>query len=130
MITELVPNLSERITSSDCIGCQKNCCERWEIFYKFPDKGDLPEQLWYSEIERFKMLEGLGDKISTRDTAEGTWLIFNIPCRHLNPDKTCSIYNSPDRPLLCRHFPYSISTEEDCPRLTSHLNLTTSGGRF
>ncbi|MCK9544185.1 MAG: hypothetical protein M0R03_19370 [Novosphingobium sp.] len=108
-----VPNLSERISSSDCAKCKDNCCEKFEIFYPYPDESE-ESKIFYSEIKRFLMLETIGEKITTRDDDTGTWLVFNFPCRFLRHDKTCNIYNSPHRPLLCRKFPYACSTKKDC----------------
>lgn len=110
------PNLSPRVTSDDCAGCGR-CCEKFEIWYP-PADGSLHTDIVRSEIRRFQMLKDIGDKITVRDDERcGTWLVFNIPCRHLNPDKTCAIYDSPDRPLLCRHFPYPDSLPVDCPHM-------------
>lgn len=113
MDKSFISNLSERISSSNCAKCKDNCCEKFEIFYQYPDES-LESQIFYSEIKRFLMLEEIGEKITTREDKNGTWLVFNFPCRFLNNDKTCNIYNSPHRPLLCRHFPYANSTKEDC----------------
>lgn len=110
------PNLSKRVTSDDCKGCGR-CCEVFEIWYP-PADGSLQTDIIRSEIQRFRLLAGVGDAITTRDDhMGGTWLVFNIPCRFLREDKTCAIYNSPERPLMCRHFPYGDSTRDDCPRL-------------
>lgn len=111
----MIPNLSRRVTSGDCKGCG-HCCEVFEIWYP-PADGTLQTDIIRSETQRFKLLAGVGDAITTRDDDNGTWLVFNIPCRFLNEDKTCAIYDSPNRPLLCRHFPYPESSVEDCPRL-------------
>jgi len=113
------PNLSERITSKECEGCGK-CCESFEIWYD-----DSCEEVQKSEIYRFMALSEIGKKTTTRReiltdgkrTTSGTWLIFNFPCQHLNPDKSCAIYTSVSRPLLCRLYPYPGTTKEDCPKV-------------
>ncbi len=110
------PNLSMWIASEDCAGCGR-CCEVFETWYPAPD-GTLNTAIQRSEIQRLQMLAEIGDRITTRENEDGsTWLIFNVPCRYLNEDKTCAIYDSPERPLLCRYFPYPESTPEDCPRM-------------
>jgi Fe-S-cluster containining protein len=115
------PNLSDRIRSSDCIGCGI-CCEKFEIWYP-PADGSIRTDIMRSEIDRFKMLSGIGDLITTRSEADGSiWLVFNLPCRYLQADKTCAIYHSTERPLLCRYFPYATSTKDDCPQLRSETH--------
>jgi Fe-S-cluster containining protein len=104
-------NLSNRITSEDCKGCGK-CCEVFEVWYD-----DACRPTLKSEIQRFQLLQGIGDLITTRPAPDGVWLVFNSPCRHLNPDKSCAIHESPDRPMLCRQFPYPASSKEDCPKV-------------
>ena len=120
MISENNTNLSKRIISKDCEECGK-CCELFEIWYD-----DSCEEVQRSEIRRFMMLAEIGKKITTRKevltdgqkTTSGTWLIFNFPCRYLNPaDKSCYIYQSQFRPLLCRLYPYPGTTKEDCPKV-------------
>jgi Fe-S-cluster containining protein len=101
-------NLSTRIKSEDCQGCGR-CCESFEIWYP----KDSPDIL-LSEIQRFQLLKTIGERITTRKEKDGTWLIFNFPCLKLNSDKTCSIHENPDRPLLCLMFPYPETTKEDC----------------
>ena len=59
----------------------------------------------------------IGDSITSRDDGDVTWLEFHFPCKHLQSDKTCAIYNDPNRPLLCRRFPYPNSTVKDCPKV-------------
>ena len=110
------PNLSDRVTPVDCDGCGR-CCEAFEIYYPAPD-GSIERELYRSEIQRFMMLSEIGNKITTRPATDGgTWLVFNYPCRFLTHDKRCEIYDSPNRPFLCRCFPYPNSTSDDCPRL-------------
>lgn len=110
------PNLSHRVTSEDCDGCGK-CCEAFEIYYPAPD-GSLELDIYLSEMQRFMMLSEIGDKITIRKAPDGgTWLVFNFPCRFLRHDKRCEIYDSPNRPMLCRCFPYPNSTKDDCPKL-------------
>ena len=110
------PNLSHRVTSDDCANCGY-CCEVFEIWYPALD-GTVSNAVIRSEIQRLQMLSDIGDKITTRDNSDGsTWVIFNIPCKYLTPEKKCAIYDRPDRPLMCRQFPYPLSTPEDCPKL-------------
>jgi len=108
---DVTPNLSKRITSDDCRDCGK-CCESFEIWYD-----DESPEVVNSEIQRFKTLDTIGDKITTRKVKGGTWLVFNFPCKFLKEDKTCAIYESPNRPLLCRMFPYPLSDKQDCPKV-------------
>ncbi|MFA5407764.1 MAG: YkgJ family cysteine cluster protein [Bacilli bacterium] len=116
------PNLSNRVDSEDCANCG-HCCEIFEIWYP-PSDGTVNMEIIRSEIQRLQMLSGIGDKITTRDNSDGsTWVIFNVPCRYLNEDKMCAIYNSPDRPWLCRYFPYPKSTVKDCPKLVENSNV-------
>lgn len=109
---EFKPNLSKWIIPEvDCTGCGK-CCERFTQFYSFEN-----DPVMNSEAQRFMMLEGFGEKMHLEgDTAkQGLWLIIDIPCKHLTADKRCAIYNSPDRPLLCRKYPHSGLS--DCPKV-------------
>jgi len=109
-------NLSDRVTSEDCAGCGY-CCETFEIWYPAPDENQWTDII-RSEIKRLQMLSRFGRLITTRSNDDGsTWVVFNIPCRYLQPDKSCSIYYHPERLLLCRCFPFSSSTKEDCPKL-------------
>lgn len=110
---EINPNLSTRVTSEDCKGCGR-CCEIFEIWYDDACRPSLK-----SEIQRFQLLVDIGDKITTRKEEGGEWLVFNFPCRHLLPDKSCAIYESPDRPRLCREFPYLASSKNDCLKVRS-----------
>jgi Fe-S-cluster containining protein len=102
----------------DCIGCGK-CCESFEIGYPNPPKKEMKviDAVWRSEIDRFKMLVGIGDKITTLDDGDCTWLIFTVPCKYLLSNKTCEIYDNPIRPLLCRKFPYPTTTKNSCPKI-------------
>ena len=114
------PNLSDRVTSEVCDGCGK-CCEAFEIYYLPPD-GSIEMAIYRSEMQRFMMLSGIGDNITTREAEDGgTWLVFNYPCKFLTHDKRCEIYDSPNRPFLCRCFPYPNSTSEDCPKLNDDI---------
>lgn len=117
------PNISRRIISEDCKDCGK-CCEVFEIWYPpadFPTKTPAEKfelMLKRSELVRILLLSGSEDIFSVREDVDGgVWLCFNRPCRHLLPDKSCAIYESPDRPLICRAFPYPNSTETDCPKI-------------
>lgn len=109
-------NSSRYIDPTICRTCGQ-CCQYFEVWYP---KDSNPIIL--SEMQRFKALAFIGDKISIREEKLGYWLRFNIPCKHLrqNSDSglfSCAIYNSPDRPLLCQHFPYWDSTGRDCPHI-------------
>jgi Fe-S-cluster containining protein len=107
-------NLSLYIDPETCRSCGE-CCKNFEIAY---DK-DL-DPIILSEMHRFQMLRGIGKKITIQEEDGMYWLVFNFPCEHLrkvNGRYSCAIYNSPDRPLLCRHFPYKNSTTQDCPDL-------------
>jgi Fe-S-cluster containining protein len=101
----------------DCKGCGK-CCEIFEISFPL-EPGNQGEWIFRSEIERIRMLEGMEEKTELREEPEtGTlWLIFKIPCQHLQADKSCAIYHDPKRPLLCRCFPYRNSTKASCPKV-------------
>jgi len=110
----MIPNLSPHIDPETCRSCGE-CCKNFEIAY---DK-DL-DPIFLSEMRRLQMLRGIGKKITIREEEDVYWLVFNFPCEHLrkvNGRYSCAIYNSPDRPLLCRHFPYHNSTTRDCPHL-------------
>lgn len=107
-------NESPRIDPAVCRTCGE-CCKYFEIGYS----RDC-EPLVLSEIARFRMLSGIGKKITVREDEDGIWLRFNFPCKHLrkaNGRYSCAIYNSPDRPLLCRLYPHPDST--DCPHATA-----------
>jgi Fe-S-cluster containining protein len=115
-------NLSKQIIPEiDCKNCGK-CCESFEIWYD-----DSCEEVQKSEIRRFMMLAEIGKKITTRKetltdgkkTTSGVWLIFNYPCKYLTSEKRCLIYTSSFRPLLCRLYPYSGTTKDDCPKVRS-----------
>ncbi|MBP2147229.1 Fe-S-cluster containining protein [Methanofollis sp. W23] len=109
-------NSSPYIDPAHCRTCGE-CCKYFEVWYS---KDNDP--LVLSEIQRFQMLDGIGDKITIHEEEGGYWLRFNFPCKHLRQNSdtglySCAIYDSPDRPLLCRHFPYDNSTERDCPHM-------------
>jgi len=111
---KFTPNLSKRIApESDCANCGK-CCERYTMFYSFKN-----DPVMNSEAIRLTMLKDFGDKMHIEGDAakQGTWLIVDIPCKYLTADKRCAIYNSPDRPLLCRVYPHNGLT--DCPKARS-----------
>lgn len=112
--TQFEPNLSKRIVPEiDCLNCGK-CCERYTMFYSHRN-----DPVMNSEATRLKMLAGIGDKMHFEgDVAgKGFWLIIDIPCKHLTTEKRCAIYNTPDRPLLCRKYPHPGLT--DCPKVRS-----------
>jgi len=103
-------NKSPRIDPEKCRSCGE-CCKYFEIWYG----KDLDEDL-LSEMQRFRMLRGIGKKITIKEEENGYWLVFNFPCEHLrkvNGRYSCAIYYSPDRPSLCRGYPWPGST--DCP---------------
>ncbi|MDX9762864.1 MAG: YkgJ family cysteine cluster protein [Desulfomonilia bacterium] len=109
-------NSSLFIDPSLCRTCGQ-CCSYFEIWYsKSWDKITL------SEMQRFQALARIGDKITIHEVDDGYWLRFNVPCKHLVQDDdglySCAIYDNPERPLLCQHFPYDTSTERDCPHLS------------
>jgi len=104
------------IPEKDCPGCGK-CCESFEIAYPNPKEVTVNIAVWRSEIDRFKLLLGVGDYVTSRDDGDVTWLEFHFPCRHLKEDKSCAIYNDPNRPLLCQRFPYPNSTPISCPKV-------------
>ena len=107
-------NLSTRINPEvDCKGCGK-CCERYTMFYS--NENDPSQN---SEVPRLMALKGFGKRMHIEgDVAhEGIWLVINIPCKHLTPEKRCAIYSDPNRPLLCRKYPHLGLT--DCPKARS-----------
>ena len=106
-------NESPRIDPAVCRTCGE-CCKYFEIGYE----RDC-DPLVLSEMARFQMLRGIGKKITVREDAGGYWLRVNFPCEHLrklNGRYSCAIYDSLDRPLMCRHYPHPEST--DCPHAT------------
>lgn len=105
-------NTSPYINPELCRDCGE-CCKHFDIWYSKSFNG-----LIRSEIARFKLLEDIGDKISVIEEAGGTWLRFNIPCKHLQKNEEgyfCEIYFSNSRPLLCRQYPHSKGY--DCPHI-------------
>ena len=106
-------NISPYINPELCRDCGE-CCKHLDIWYS---KGS--HALIRSEIARFKMLKGIGDKISVIETPDGTWLRFNIPCKHLQKNEEgyfCQIYSDFRRPLLCRNYPHSRAGY-NCPHI-------------
>lgn len=111
-------NKSKHIEPLFCAECGE-CCRHFDIFYPKGRAGDQKNQLLLSEMERFKRLAWMGDMVEQTEVKGGYRLRFNIPCKHLIMDENellrCEIYDSPERPLLCRLFPYSETTTEECP---------------
>ena len=109
-------NTSPRIDPHLCRTCGE-CCKHFEVWY-----GKHADPIVLSEMQRFKALAGIGNKITIIEETRGYWLRFNFPCEHLRQNSgtgiySCAIYDSPNRPLLCQLFPYDNSTERDCPHI-------------
>jgi Fe-S-cluster containining protein len=111
-------NESDHVNTMFCRGCGE-CCRHFDIFYPKGRAGNKKNQLLLSEMERFKRLAWMGDMVEQTEVDGGYRLRFNIPCKHLLMDENellrCEIYDSPDRPLLCRQFPYKNTTLDECP---------------
>lgn len=106
-------NTSPYINPDLCRKCGE-CCEHLDIWY--PRRAHA---LIRSEIDRFKLLKDIGDKISTIEEEDGTWLRFNIPCKFLHKDDEgywCEIYSDlQNRPLICMQYPHS--KDDRCPHI-------------
>ena len=102
-------NLSEYINPKNCSKCGGKCCKQFWIYY--PKDWD---EIFISEMKRIQMLSGMEDKVKIVETEKSYQLIFDIPCKHLSEDGKCKIYNSPNRPLLCRKYPYNNTEKDQC----------------
>lgn len=104
-------NLSNRINPKNCKKCGGTCCKQFWIWY--PANADV---IKLSEMYRIRMLSGLQDVIEIIKCGGRGWkLLFKIPCIHLTAEGKCAIYNSPERPMLCRKFPHPGDTPDECP---------------
>ena len=100
-------NTSKFINPALCRTCGK-CCKSFTLQY--PKKTDLD----ISEVDRFRLLDN--DLITVTETKDYFFVEFHIKCSKLKEEQghyTCTIYNSPERPLLCAEYPFLAAI--NCP---------------
>lgn len=107
-------NESRNVDPANCEKCGGQCCKYYELWYD-----DSLSELAKSEMHRIQHLEHVGKYVEIiRDNVDRGYRVrFNDRCDYLREDNTCAIHESPDRPLLCRLFPYANSTKQDCPHI-------------
>jgi Fe-S-cluster containining protein len=76
-----------------CDYCTAKCCKYFALPIDTPtEKKDFDYLRWF-------LLHGQASVF----TEEGTWyLIVHTPCKHLQPDNRCGIYET--RPEICREY--------------------------
>lgn len=89
------------VDSEICQACA-NCCKTLRIWV--PDSGDI--------LERLRMLDTdliTAKREQLRDGSSTVVFVdLNIPCKHLgekNGKYFCKIWDSPEKPALCRNYP-------------------------
>lgn len=112
IFTEIKKIHQEVFTKIDCIECA-NCCKT------------IPALVTNSDIKRIVSVLNISAKQFLRkyvlEDINGEMTLNGVPCRFLNEDNTCSIYEV--RPEACRRFPHT--DEKEYPRRTS-LNLANT----
>jgi Fe-S-cluster containining protein len=95
-----LPELHEEAFSQiDCLTCA-NCCKNHSPRFKIPDIKRIAKYLGMKEgdfIQQYLKLDEENDYVNQQQ-----------PCRFLNEDNTCQIYDV--RPSDCARYPY---TDED-----------------
>ncbi|MDJ0662334.1 MAG: YkgJ family cysteine cluster protein [Crocosphaera sp.] len=78
-----------------CNGCEAYCCKT----LLFPQ--ELPTT--YNRLDFYKYCLGFpGVELGISDSQ---WtIIIKTRCRHLDKDNNCSIYDDPERPLICKYY--------------------------
>jgi Fe-S-cluster containining protein len=116
-------NSSIYVDPQDCRNCGK-CCKYMSITYSKKLKFTNP--LTFSEIDRYRVLQT--DKVTVEEIGDSVVIKLHIPCKYLMHNELygyyCAIYNDPERPLLCRYYPFK--GDVDCPhkkRLTRSQTL-------
>lgn len=81
-----------------CEHCTAKCCRYFALPIDSPDSWKEYDYMrWYLLHQRASIF-----------VEDGTWyLIVHTPCRHLQPDNRCGIYDT--RPEICREY-----SNEDC----------------
>lgn len=109
-------NSSPFINPDKCRTCGE-CCKKFEMFIP---KGDPIAE---SQIDRILALGSIGKHCEKRDEGDEWALVFHSWCSHLAHNGrgvySCKIYDSPERPLLCQHFPFANSTKADCQHVAT-----------
>lgn len=71
------------------------CCE-FVTLAVHPQYLEKDNQDWLS-LHGIRLVERSG----------GVWAYLPIPCRELQPDKSCGLFGKPERPKLCDDWPFN-----------------------
>ena len=78
-----------------CVGCEAYCCKT----LVFPQA--FPQIIANLDYYRF----ALGYPGIELGISDGGWsIVLKTTCRHLDAENRCSIYDQPERPLICRYY--------------------------
>ncbi|MCI5055798.1 MAG: YkgJ family cysteine cluster protein [Flavobacteriales bacterium] len=107
-IADNIEDVHERVFErTDCLKCA-NCCT------------SIPPQISKLDVKRISKYLGLSEKQFlaeyTSVDSDGDLVFNQSPCRFLEKDNTCRIYEF--RPKACRAFPHT-----DNDQFLNHLNL-------
>jgi len=122
----MTANLSHNINPTNCQTCGAICCKHYDLWYD-----DTYGKIVLSEMRRLQTLKNIGKYVEiVRDNSHGGYrLRFNDVCEYLDENNQCKIYESEDRPLLCRLYPFPTNTKEDCKYIKTEKRYADSQNR-
>ena len=106
--SQVEPPQAKEKDGGPCHLCNASCCRYFALQIDTPeDKEDYDHVRWYLAHEGIAVWVDDGD----------WYLEVRTPCRHLQGDNTCAIYET--RPQICRD--YGLPGADPCEFFTQHL---------
>ncbi len=95
--SSLQNEIHEQVSAEvDCLACA-NCCKTTPALISEEDQQRIPKAIGVDTSDWFRNFVTLDE--------DGDWVLSKSPCRFLQDDNCCSIYEH--RPEACREFPHT-----------------------